>query len=133
MGDKNFKWWAGGGQQPEGYSGPFGTREEALARGRADYPEGHFTICEADKGDIRFDMFAADRLMEEFEEHNLECWGEDGMDVHLTPAMESSLEAHMAAAFKAWMDQCSEAPTAWCFGETRNEEYFPPVDDQAAQ
>jgi hypothetical protein len=131
MGDKNFKWWCGGGQQPEAYSGPYDTREEALTQGKADYPEGHFTICEADKATVSFDMFSAGDLLERLDEHNLECWGEDGMDVHLKPEQERSLEAHMAAAFEAWMDQSKETPSAWCFGETRAEEYFPPVNDEA--
>lgn len=133
MGDKNFKWWAGGGSQPESYAGPFDSRELALTEGRERWPDGDFSILEADKAVISFNMFAYDRLLEDFEEHNLECWGEDGPDICLTSEQGRSLEQHMAAALKAWLEQSDEMPVAWAIDETRNEEYFPPVDDWAAQ
>lgn len=133
MGDKNFKWWVGGGNQPEYYHGPFDSEDDAMGKARAEYPDGHFTICEADKSVLRFDMFAADRLLEEFEEHNLECWSEDGPDICLKAEQERSLEQHMADAFKAWLEQSGEMPVAWAVDETRVEKYFPPADEAAAE
>lgn len=131
MGDKNFKWWCGGGKEPEVYFGPFDSRDDAMGKARAEYPDGHFTICEADKAVLSFDMFAADRLLEDFEEHNNECWGEDGMDVCLKPTEERALEKHMADAFRSWLEASSEMPVAWAIGETRTEEYHPPVSAPA--
>lgn len=131
MGDKNFKWWVGVGKEAECYYGPYDTREDAIGRGRAEWPQGHFTIYEADKAVISFDMFAADDLLERFEEHNLECWGQDGMDVCLTSEQQRSLEKHMAAALKGWLEASDEMPVAWAVGDARVEEYFPPVDAPA--
>jgi len=128
MGDKNFNWWAGYGKQPESYAGPFATRDEAMIEGHARWPDGGITICEADKSVLSFDMFAADRLLEDFEEHNLECWGEDGADICLTSPQEHDLEQPMAAALKDWFDKSGEMPVAWTIGETRVEEYLPPVE-----
>lgn len=128
MGDKNFKWWAGYGKQPESYAGPFATRDEAVTEGRARWPDGGITVLEADKSVISFSMFAADRLLEDFEEHNLECWSEDGPDICLSSEQERDLEKHLADAFMAWLDKSGEMPVAWAIGETRVEEYLPPVE-----
>lgn len=132
MGDKNFKWWTGAGKEAEWYHGPFDTREDAIGKSRAEYPQGDFTIYEADKAVLSFDMFAADRLLEDFEEHNLECWSEDGPDICLTSEQERDLERHMAEALKGWLDKSGEMPVAWAIGESRNEEYFPAADTAAA-
>ena len=131
MGDKNFKWWTGPGKESESYYGPFDTREDAIAKAQAEWPDGGYTILEADKAVLSFDMFAADRLLEDFEEHNLECWSEDGPDISLKPDQERDLEKHMAEAFRAWLDKSGEMPVAWSIGETRVEEYFAPIQPSA--
>lgn len=132
MGDGNFQWWAATGQDPESYDGPFSTREEAVAQMMAeDGRECGYTVIEADKAIARSDIFDAGMIYERYEEYNEECWGEDGADFHTTREQDRDLERMLTEAFDAWFVKHGTRPRAWCFGETRNQQYVPP--ETAAQ
>lgn len=129
--DGNFKWYFGGGAQPEYYTQEE-SREAALRAARIDYPEGDFTICEADKAVPSHDVFDGGHIIERFEELNEDCWGEDGAEIHPTGEQRRELEAALSATLKDWMDKHGLNGRVWSFGTTRNEEYFPHVDEVTA-
>ena len=126
MGDGNFKWWCGYGRYPETCSGPFDSRKAAIAEVP---PEGGYTIIEADKAVLNFDIFDATGILDQMQDHNEECWGEDGMEINATPAQERELETELAAVFKAWLERHDLTPKVWSFGETRKEEYIEPTPE----
>ena len=124
MGDGDFKWYFGGGELPESYLAET-SKDAAIAAGWASYPEGDFTVVEADKAKPNFDVFPADWIIERYEECNEECWGEDGADIAPTIEQERELETQLGETLRAWMDKHNLHGRVWMFGETRNEEYFP--------
>lgn len=124
-GDGKFGWYWGHGREPDGMYGPEETRDAILQVARLECDGDGFTICEADKSVPAFDIFDAATVMEQYEEHNIECWGEDGPDIALTPAAERELEAALAATFEAWAKANAATGTAWTFGTQRHTEYFP--------
>ena len=126
MGDNNFKWWwAIGTSQPESYNGPCDTREQAIAEAQADDGNVHgFVIVEADRSVPDCKIFDAGRMLEDYDEHNLECWGEDGADVQCTAEQEIDLEVMLTAAFDAWFKKHGISQSGWNFDTTRNAETF---------
>lgn len=131
MGDGIYKWYFGGGSCPEMYMAEE-SRESAIAAGWSSYPEGDFTVVEADKAKPTCDVFAADWIIERYEECNEECWGEDGADIATTIAQERELEKQLGETLRAWMDKHDLHGRVWSFGNTRNEEYFPLKAEEAA-
>lgn len=130
----NFKWYWAAGSSPDTFNGQCDTREQAIAEAEADDNciERGFTIIEAAPAVVRFDCFDSERVLEELEEHNLECWGEDGMDLGGTDEQRKELEQMLSATLVAWLDKYGLKPAAWAFGETRNEEYFEPQSGDEA-
>lgn len=122
-------WWMGYGKEPESYQGPYATKDEAIAMGKVEaHAEGAgFTIVEANSKVMSVDIFDSLWIDEQLEEHNEECWGEDGMP-HLVSLPEHSreLEQALAATLKAWLDKYNLWPHVWSFDVMQNEEYFPP-------
>jgi hypothetical protein len=133
MSDGNFKWWmAVGTQDPDFYHGPYDSKEEAIAQAHAEEGKDRgFTIVEADKAKPTSDIFTADSIFEMYEEHNIECWGEDGADFEVTREAEIELEKMLTAALESWFDKFRTRPTPWSFGEQRNKEYFKPSSEAA--
>lgn len=128
-GDGNFKWYFGYGPEPETYYGRCDTRDEVIAKARAEVePAESFSIVEADKAVIDFDFFRADNVKEAFEEHNCECWGEDGPELDEPDGADRDLELSLGKAFEDWLKRHGIAPRVWGFGEVRNSEYFPAPD-----
>lgn len=128
MSDNTFEWWAAIGGEPEMYDGPFSSREDAIAQMEDEDGEIYgFTVCEADKQVLSFHVFDAGEVLEKVEEHNNECWGDDGMNVAPTHAQEDDLEAALAATVRDWMQRHNLLPSVWAFGVMRNMEYFPPT------
>lgn len=129
MGDGNFNWWMAIGHDPEAYTGPYDSRDQAIAQAKSeDGDRDGFTIAEADKSIANGNPFDADQILERFEEVNEECWGEDGMEVHPTNAQATELEGILFEAFTMWMDRHKLTPRPFRFDTMRNEEYFPPLD-----
>lgn len=123
--DGVYFWYYGVGREPEVYYGGENSREEALKQAWGEYPEGGFTIIEADKSVPTFDVLPADYVLERYEECNEECWGEDGADISPTGEQERELEKALADALQAWMDKHKLRGRVWNFGHMRNEEYIP--------
>lgn len=123
--DKIFLWYYGGGKEPETYHGAEKSRDEAIHQAWGEYPEGDFTIAEADKAVPTFGVLPADWVLERYEECNEECWGEDGADISATGDQERELEKILGEALEMWMDRHGLRGRVWNFGQTRNEEYFP--------
>lgn len=133
MSDGTFMWWWSLGAEPESYRGPCETREEAIAEAQGDGgKEEGFTICEADRSVPTPHIFRADRVFDDYGEHNEECWGEDGADVQATPEQEADLEQMLGDAFDAWFKKHGISQRGWAFGEQRREQYFPPEEKVAA-
>ncbi len=125
-GDGNFQWYWGRGREPECMWGPEDTRDAILQVARTESDGQDFTICEADKSVPSFNIFDAGQVMEQYEEHNIECWSEDGPDIAMTRDAEKDLEAALADAFEKWARANDAVGNAWCFGTQRHTEYFPP-------
>lgn len=134
-GDGVFWWWwqIGTDNCPETYRGPCETREQAIAEAQAE--EGNelgFVLVEADREVPSCEIFRADRVLDDYGEHNEECWGEDGADVQCTGAQERDLEEMLAATFDAWFKKYKISQRGWCFATQRNQETFQPVAQAAA-
>ena len=127
MGDGKFCWYWGRGQEPEHCHGPEDTREAILQVAELETEgRGDFTIIEADKATPSTEMFSCGDVLEQYEEFNAECWGEDGADFHhVTPDAERELESALSAALYAWMEKHDCHGYAYLFGRQRNVEYFP--------
>lgn len=128
MGDGIFKWYVGRGAQPENYTSTCDSRDEAIEVGRNEYhADGDgFTICEADKAVLGANFSEdsiAERIIEDLEESNHECWGEDGPDDPWPAGAKADLEQRLRATVAAWLK--AFPPTTWRFGVERNEEFFP--------
>lgn len=127
MGDGNFAWFMAIGKDPEGYTGPYDSREQAVLQAMSeDGKECGYTIVEADRSKASDDVFCADTVLERYEEYNEECWGEDGADIDATPPQKADLERMLSETLAAWFEKHGNRPRPWAFGETRNEEYVPP-------
>lgn len=128
MGEPNpnpFNWYY---TQDQEIWQPAGSRQNAINCGRDEYEGGAFYICEANLQQLSDGFFDAELVVEKFEEHNEECWGEDGADITL-PAAEAvkELEDALAKAFSAWRAKHLPHLKAWAFDEMRNEELIPAV------
>lgn len=137
MGDKNYKWWTADVADTESFSGPYDSREEAIATGHGEYPAADyeaFYIVEADKSVIRASFSEddiAERIMEQICENNEECFGEDGPDdpwSHHAGA-HAALEAALQKAVDGWL---ADYPgRTFCFDDMRNGEYIETVKEAA--
>lgn len=112
-------WWS---ENEESYF-PAGSREEAIAEAVAsiEEPGSTFQICRARRGVLRNNFFSAERLLEEFEDHNDELWGPDGPDAKVPPAAGAELERMLSEAFAAW--HAKHRPyRAWSLVDMQDEE-----------
>lgn len=127
-GDGVFKWWwAVGTSEPEIYHGPCDTREEAIDTARGDYgAELGFVIVEADRSVPTCNIFDSDRVLEDYEEHNEECWGEDGADLGPSGEQQRDLENMLRDTLDAWFKKHSISQRGWAFSDQRNQETFEP-------
>lgn len=123
-----FHWYWGYGQEPEIFYGACATREEALAKAKADKDalEEGFTVVEASKLSAKHNIFSADNIIEQYEEHNVECWDEDGSQINPDDEAKRELEALLEQALDTWMDLHDAHGHAIGFDEMRNDEYFAP-------
>lgn len=128
MSDRNFKWYWGYGEQPEDFYGPEDSRDDILQVARNECDGQAFSIVEADKELPGTGIFDAGNVLQEYEDQNEECWGEDGPDIHPTREQELELEASLTAVLTAWMDKHKLHGSAWAFGTQRNHEFFPAED-----
>ena len=132
MSDGKFLWYWGYGEEPEACYGGENTREAILQVARLEADGEGFTIVEADKSVAGFDCFDADNVLEQYEDRNEECWGEDGPDFPpINGDVKRELETALAATLKAWMDKHDCHGRAWRFGTERYREYFPPEEEPA--
>jgi len=71
--DGKFYWWVGEGRDPEGYLGPYPTREVALHAGAIQSTMGSITLACADRAYLQADFMAAlvaENIAEEILENN---------------------------------------------------------------
>lgn len=83
MGDNIYKWYVASSFDDEVYAGKYDDRESALASAKAEYGDAPFVLIEADKTVVKPTVrpgFFIDQILEDLEEGNPECWGEDGAD-----------------------------------------------------
>lgn len=118
--DGIWRWYWGLGTECEAYH-LAASRDDAYELGMGECAPGDvFTIVEATKLVPSFKVFDADRVFEEFEEHNEECWGEDGAEIAATEEQKRDLEERLASVLRAWAPR--DFFRAWSLGEFRNEE-----------
>lgn len=120
-GDGVFKWFYAYSEDAETWMGRCDTRDDAIAQGKAEYDDD-FWITEADSAKVSFDIFDTDRILEDYEEANIECWGEDGPDISPSKDQRRELEALLSAAFKGWAERHNLKGHIWSFGNVRNVE-----------
>jgi hypothetical protein len=109
-GDGNFKWWIAASEDSEYWTGPFATRDQAVAKGTAECAageyEGRFWVFEADKA-VCVPRVHSDRLaeaiIEDIGENNVECWSEDGWDDEWPDGARKDLERSIDEMVAAWM------------------------------
>jgi hypothetical protein len=127
--DGIFKWYWGSGPEPECMWGAEDTRDAILRVARLE-AGGPFLIQCADKALPSTSCFDADQVIEQYEEHNEGCWGEDGAEVDATPEQKRELEAKLADCLDRWMRKHGAHGRAWSFGVVRHSEFF---DEQPAE
>lgn len=118
-GDGHFRWYVACAEAAEAFDAVADTRAEALEKGLAKYGTAPFFLIEADKMALDFSVFDAERLLEEFAEHNEMCWGENGMELDLEAEDRESLETHLADALRSWMRKNDCIPPVWCVADAR--------------
>lgn len=118
---EQFDWWYSNNE--ESYQGPCGSREEAISTGFHEYGgEGWLYIVEATQAVPGTDIFDFDRVLEDFEERNEECWGEDGQPISGIEFKDKrQLENMLGATLRNYLEK-NNALRSWSFGQTRNAE-----------
>lgn len=116
-----FFWWYSDNE--ESFQGPCTSREEAIGTGFHEYSgEGTLYIVEATQATPGTNIFDFDRVLEEFEERNEECWGEDGEPLSGIEFKDKrSLETQLGAVLRNYLSK-NNALRSWSFGKTRNAE-----------
>jgi hypothetical protein len=113
-------WWLG--STPEECHGEHATREAAREEALCGEPGDTFTTGLARPERLAFDFLRADRVLEDFEEHNADKWGEDGpIGATTTAEQERQLEAMLAEAFHTWCRLHGLYRRAWCLEDFREE------------
>lgn len=114
-GDGVFRWYVAHEEEAEYFDASADTREAALAEGLKKYGDTPFVLIEADKFILSYDIFDAYRIIEKMEDHNEECWGEDGLDMgeDFDGASRLELEAFLAAALQGWLAGKGMTPRVW--------------------
>lgn len=121
----NMKWYYGPGPDPEHFYGVYDTKEQAIAAAKGEWPGECFTIVEAENGDVSYDLFDFDHILERLDEVNEERWGEDGMpDVAATGEQRRELETTLEKATEAFFKKHKLSPKAYMFSTVRNQETF---------
>jgi len=118
MGDKNYRWYLAHAEDAEIFDGVHDTREEALSAGVAMYGADPFVLLEADKAVARPDFNAdwvIDTILEQLEESNVECWGEDGVDDGWGDV--AVLRSNLEKAVADWL--LSDPPRTFCVDHVR--------------
>lgn len=123
MGDKVFKWYVSDSVDAEFFHSKHETRDEAEKEGYAAYGDDPFVLIEADKMVVKpnFDIDGVvERILENLEEYNIECWSEDGPEDawgEIKP-LEQALEKAVAD----WL--LAHPPRTFCVDEFRTVEHF---------
>lgn len=102
MGNKIYKWYVADSINAEIYNSKHDTREDALAAANAEFGSDPFVLIEADKSvvaPIFSEDYVAEIIMEQLEENNPECWGEDGA----VNAFGNGLPAVLREAVDKWL------------------------------
>ncbi|QUT07960.1 hypothetical protein KFK14_11540 [Sphingobium phenoxybenzoativorans] len=118
-----WQWFWGYGSCPESYYIGEAAREATIDQARREAEGDTFTICEAHQGGALRCRFDAEIVLENFEEQNLDAWGEDGADMDLKDGARADLEQSLGAAFDAWFAKWKPC-RRWTFTASRNEETF---------
>lgn len=132
-----FKWFCAQHSDSESWHGAFDSRDEAVAEGLLNYDIG-FWIVEANKAVPSAHIFDAGSVLEDFEESNVECWGEDGAEINYNGnnpdevSASKRLEQYLGDALAKWLKEEGVGQIGWAFGEQRNSEYIAPLVQQAA-
>ncbi|OLP56643.1 hypothetical protein BJF92_11165 [Rhizobium rhizosphaerae] len=129
-GDGVFKWWAGEGKDPEVYRIGADDWSGIIEAAHKAFPQGNFTIVEADKAVLHYEIFSDfagnGDLSEMIDDVNGGAFGEDGPDFFCTDDENAELDGLLNAVIADWIERHGLHPRAVAFGETRNQDYFPP-------
>lgn len=131
---EDWMWWYGEGSEPERYSGPFATREEAVSQAMSEAADLQLccvSVCEAVTMTLRDDVFDADFLIDRWHDGNDQAQDEDGY-LSMSPdvVQRRELEEAMAVTFAAWRARHGLGK-AWAFADTRNYETIQIADAAA--
>lgn len=123
MGDKIFKWYVADSIDAELFHSKHDTREEALAEGYGVFADEPFVLIEADKAVVKptFNSdWVVETILNELEENNPECWGEDGVDDGwgTTDNLRDAIEKAVAD----WLED--DPPRTFSIDECRTTEGF---------
>lgn len=103
-------------------------RDAAILAALAETAAGEtFGIVEATKSVATFDVFDGRSILSDFEEHNAECWGEDGAGIEADADEAADLAATLANAFQQWSIGRAVAEP-FCFHDMRGQTYFRNLD-----
>ncbi|MBY5553759.1 hypothetical protein J0664_05890 [Rhizobium leguminosarum] len=123
MGDKNFKWYVASSVDAEIFSSKHDDREDALNTAKSEYGDDPFVLIEADQSVVKPNLntdWIVEKIIEDLEENNPECWGEDGPDDPWKNI--PGLEAAIQAAVAKWL--IDNPPRTFCVDEFRTTEAF---------
>lgn len=122
-------WWWAESNDAELYNGPFAAKEDAIASAHAEEEAGEDhsarVLFFGGNRPLGYDCFDAEQVLENFEEYNEECFGEDGPLPGATPEQERELEVALGFALRTWNDR-HKAIRPWVVSPG-HEEPLPPA------
>lgn len=122
MAVEKWNWWVSDHFFGD-WIGPFETKEEAIAEGRAAYGGAQIVVCEALEQYIDLNVFNDYGVAEAIAENNDECASPDG-DVlpNVTSDQYKGLADMLNKTAYQWAEKHGINLRAWAFAATRNEE-----------
>lgn len=119
MTNNNWGWYHS--DDRERWSGPFTTRDEAIAEGRVC---GSGYVCRARKGYYDLKVFDADDVIDRLDDFNSETTDPDGDGVlgHLSSEQRKDLETTIRDTLSSFCARHNINLDTWAFVETDSEE-----------
>ena len=98
-------WWHCPRKDSEILHGPENTRKAAIQAGKGDYDGDAFYVTKAKRQFYRCDIFDAEFIADQFNDHNIELAPEDGASWNWTDEQMRELERGLESALSAWLDR----------------------------
>lgn len=120
-----LRWWYSSAEDAETWS-PAASREDAIEQANGDQCDP-VVIMQARYKSFDLDVIDPEDLLDRFEAHNDECWGEDGPSRKFTPETLKELNAWLRGVIAAWFSS-TQPYEPFMLGDYQNQETLAPED-----